>query len=121
MQAREECDSRDKMPILCLFAAAVCGDIMNLLNQSGPVAKLVLVILLAFSVLSWAIIISKWNGLRRARVQSGRFVRAFRKAQRFQDVYAVAEQFRPSPLVAVFEGGFEEYRRQTGNPGGVHN
>jgi len=29
-------------------------------------------------------------------------------------VAAVAEQFRPSPLVGVFEGGFEEYRRQGG-------
>ena len=28
---------------------------------------------------------------------------------------AVAEQFRPSPLVGVFEGGFEEYR----TPGGI--
>src|SRR5512146_647408 len=109
------------MAIPCLFAIAVGGEIVSLINQSGPVAKVVLIILLLFSILSWAIIISKWNGLRRARVQSARFVRAFRKAQRFQDVYAVAEQFRPSPLVAVFEGGFQEYRRQTGNPGGVKN
>jgi biopolymer transport protein TolQ len=75
---------------------------------------------LIFSVLSWSIILSKWTLLRRARVQSGRFIRAFRKAQRLQDVAAVAEQFRPSPLVGVFEGGFEEYRRQGGgNPGSV--
>src|SRR5437667_9038760 len=52
--------------------------------------------------------------LRRGRVHGGRVVRAFRKAQRLQDVGAVAEQFRPSPLVGVFEGGFEEYRRQGG-------
>ena len=43
-------------------------------------------ILLIFSVISWAIILSKWSLLRRARVQSGRFLRAFRKAQRLQDV-----------------------------------
>ena len=73
-----------------------------------------MLILLIFSLVSWAIILSKWSVLRRARVQSGRFVRAFRKAQRLQDVGAVAEQFRPSPLVGVFEGGFEEYRRQGG-------
>ena len=76
--------------------------------------KNMLLFLLAFSVVSWAIILSKWRLLRRARVQSGRFQRAFRKAQRLQDVAAVAEQFRPSPLVGVFEGGFEEYRRQGG-------
>ncbi len=68
------------------------GEVLDMFSNTGPVAKLVLLILLAFSVLSWAIILTKWSLLRRARVQSGRFVRAFRKAQ--------------------FEGGFEEYKRQ---------
>src|ERR1700732_466893 len=96
-------------PLLAIF---VGGEIVDMISNTGAVAKLVLVILLAFSLLSWAIILTKWSLLRRARVQSGRFVRAFRKAQRLQDIAAVADQFRPSPLVGVFEGGFEEYKRQ---------
>ena len=99
---------------LALFQGG--GAIANLIQQSGPVAKFVLVVLLAFSILSWAIILSKWTLLRRARTQSGRFLRAFRKAQRLQDIGAVAEQFRPSPLVAVFERAYEEVRRQAGQP-----
>jgi biopolymer transport protein TolQ len=95
-----------------MFAVVVGGEILDLLSETGPVAKFVLLLLLAFSVISWAIILSKWSLLRRARVQSSRFVRAFRKAQRMQDVATVAEQFRPSPLVGVFEGGFLEYRRE---------
>jgi len=93
----------------------VGGEIVDLVGETGPVAKVVLLLLLCFSVLSWAIILSKWSLLRRARVQSGRFVRAFRKAQRLQDVAMVAEQFKPSPLVGVFTGGFTEFRRQNGN------
>ena len=92
----------------------VGGEIVDLVGETGPVAKVVLLLLLCFSVLSWAIILSKWSLLRRARVQSGRFVRAFRKAQRLQDVAMVAEQFKPSPLVGVFTGGFTEFRRQNG-------
>src|SRR6202021_2719305 len=102
-----------------LLAAVVGGEIVDLVGETGPVAKVVLFILLLFSVISWAIILSKWSLVRRARVQSGRFVRAFRKAQRLQDVAAVADQFRPSPLVGVFEGGFEEYKRQVGATGGA--
>ncbi len=97
-----------------LLCFAIGGEIANLIWQTGPVAKVVLVILLFFSIFSWSIILARWNLLRRARVQSGRFLRAFRRAQRFQDISAVAEQFRPSPLVAVFEGGYEEYKRQGG-------
>ena len=92
------------MNLYLLLAAVVGGEIVDLVGETGPVAKVVLLILLIFSLVSWAIILSKWSVLRRARVQSGRFVRAFRKAQRLQDVGAVAEQFRPSPLVGVFRG-----------------
>ena len=96
-------------PLLAVF---VGGEIVDMISNSGAVAKLVLLVLLAFSLVSWSIILTKWSLLRRARVQSGRFVRAFRKAQRLQDIAAVAEQFKPSPLVGVFEGGYEEYKRQ---------
>ena len=109
------------MQFLPLLAAFVGGEIVYMISNTGAVAKLVLLSLLAFSVISWAIILSKWNLLRRARTQSGRFVRAFRKAQRFQDIAAVADQFRPSPLVGVFEGGFEEYKRQVASSGMLRN
>jgi biopolymer transport protein TolQ len=97
-------------PLLLSFALG--GEIANLIWESGPVAKLVIVILLVFSIFSWSIILAKWGAFRRARVQSGRFLRAYRKSQRLQDIAAVAEQFSPSPLVSVFQGGYEELRRQ---------
>src|ERR1700747_3871484 len=109
------------MNLYSLLAMVVGGEIVDLVGETGPVAKIVLLILLIFSLISWAIILSKWSLLRRARVQSGRFLRAFRKAQRLQDVSPVAEQFRPSPLVGVYERGFEEYRRPGGPGGGVSN
>ena len=99
-----------------LLAAAIGGEISGLIENSGPVAKTVLVILLLFSLASWAIIFSKWGLLRRARVQSNRFMRMFRKSERLNDVAAVVEQFRPSPLVAVFEGAYNELRKQASYP-----
>jgi biopolymer transport protein TolQ len=104
--------------VLLFFAG---GEIVDLVLQTGPVAKSVLFILIAFSVLSWAVILSKWRVISRARNQSGRFVRAFRKAQRLQDVASVADQFKPSPLVGVFEGAVDEYKRQMGTTGTIHN
>jgi biopolymer transport protein TolQ len=104
-----------------LLAVLIGGEAVEMISNTGPVAKLVLLVLLAFSIISWAIILTKWSLLRRARLQSGRFVRAFRKAQRLQDVAAVADQFRPSPLVGVFEGGFEELKRQLASFGMLRN
>jgi biopolymer transport protein TolQ len=109
------------MEFFPLLAVFIGGEIAEMISDSGPVAKLVLLALLCFSLVSWAIILTKWSLLRRARAQSGRFVRAFRRAQRLQDVAAVADQFRPSPLVGVFEGGFEEVKRQAANSGILRN
>jgi biopolymer transport protein TolQ len=95
-----------------VFGAAIGGQIVTLIRQTGIVAQVVLLILLFFSIVSWSIILSKWLTLRRARTQSGRFLRAFRRAQKLQDVSAVAEQFKPSPLVPVFENAYDEFRRQ---------
>jgi biopolymer transport protein TolQ len=86
--------------------------LLDMLQNSGPVAMVVLGILLLSSLFSWSIILGKWSGLRRARVQNGRFLRAFRKAERLQEVAAVSEQFRPSPLVPVFNETYDEYKRQ---------
>jgi biopolymer transport protein TolQ len=97
-----------------LVASVLGGEIANLVWETGPVAKVVLAILLFFSIFSWAVIVQKYGLLNRARAQSGRFVRAFRKANRLQDVAAVSEQFKPSPLVAVFEGGYDELKKQGG-------
>jgi biopolymer transport protein TolQ len=109
------------MQFFPLLAVFVGGEVADMISNSGPVAKLVLLILLAFSLISWAIILTKWSLLRRARMQSGRFVRAFRKAQRLQDIAAVADQFKPSPLVGVFEGAYEDYRRQAGSSGALRS
>ena len=107
-----------EMQIEILFASFVGGEIVRLISQSGPVAQAVLVILLLFSVFSWSVMLAKWSAMRRAHQQSGRFLRAFRKAARLEDVAAIAPQFRENPLASVFDGGYTEYRRQVGNPGG---
>ncbi|HVJ09890.1 MAG TPA: MotA/TolQ/ExbB proton channel family protein [Acidisarcina sp.] len=95
--------------------------IIEMVQQSGPVAFSVLIVLLLASIYSWAIIFSKWTGFKRARRQSRRFLRAFRKASRLQEIAALSEEFKPSPLVNVFDEVYETYRRQTGGSGPPRN
>ena len=109
------------MHLSTLPALFIGGEIIDLVRETGLVAQAVLLGLLAFSLVSWAIILSKWALVKRARVQSGRFLRAFRRAQRLQDVATVSDQFRPSPIVGVFQSGFREFERQVGSSGGLRN
>ncbi len=90
------------------------GALTEFLSQSGPVAKTVLVILLLMSIFSWALILKKWGTLRRVRRQTRRFLQAFHKAGRLPEMHTVVDGFRPSPMVEVFESGYEEMTRQRG-------
>jgi biopolymer transport protein TolQ len=103
------------MPI-SLLAFALGSEVLEMLSNTGLVAKLVLLIRLGLSLLSWAIIVAKVGLFRRAQRQSGRFVRAFRRASRLQELASVSEQFKPSPLVAVFDGAVAELQRCGGSP-----
>ena len=95
--------------------------ITELITNSGPVALAVLGVLLLASLYSWAVIFGKIGTFAKARSQSTRFLRAFRKATRLQEIATVSEQFKPSPLVSVFDEVYKTYRRQTGGSGPPRN
>ena len=95
--------------------------VWDLVQSSGLVAKSVMVILAVFSMLSWAVIFSKWNVFRQARNANRSFLRAFRKATGLEAVSVASEQFRSSPLVAVFDFGYGEVERQMKARGNVTN
>jgi len=91
------------------------------MSRSGILTFVVLGILAAFSVFSWTVIFSKAGAFRRARTSDRRFLRAFRKANGLEAVMVASEQFRPAPLVAVFDFGYEEVARQVKARGTINN
>ncbi len=95
--------------------------LLEMLRNSGPVALAVLGLLLLASLHSWSILLGKWSRLGKVRAQSQRFLRAFRKATRLQEIATVSEQFKPSPLVPVFDGVYDEYRRQMESTGQIRS
>lgn len=96
-------------------------DIWGMVSSSGPAEAAVLLFLVLFSIYSWTVIFSKWQMLKGARKANSRFIRAFRKAPGLEAVMVASEQFRPSPLVAVFDFGYEEVERQVKGNGAIHN
>lgn len=95
--------------------------ILEMIQNMGILAIGVLCLLAIASLFSWTIIFGKWSSFKRARNQSRRFLRAFRKANRMQEIAAVSEQFQPSPLCMIFDEVYESYRRQTGGFGPPRN
>ncbi len=104
--------------IALIFQSELQGSFTDLLVQTGPVAKFVLLLLLGFSILSWAIIYVKWRRFKKLREQGDAFLRAFRKTRRLSEFYVVLEKFPSHPLKSLFEAGYREVCDQVGNPGG---
>jgi biopolymer transport protein TolQ len=92
-----------------------------MVSHAKALPQTVLAILLIASVVSWAVVFSKWVTFGRARSSNTRFLRAFRKSAGLQAVAVASEQFRPCPLATVFDFGYEEVARQIKARGNVAN
>ena len=68
---------------LALLAQGSEIDLFKLILSSSIISKAVLLILLFFSVFSWAIIFKKFVVIRKRRRDSETFIRMFRKSKRF--------------------------------------
>jgi len=97
------------------------GTFMELLNNIGPVATAVLVLLLFASLYSWTVILGKISAFNKATKETRRFIRGFRKASRLQEIVGLAAECKASPLAQVFEDVYETYKRQTGGSGPPRN
>lgn len=84
---------------------------IDLVLQSGFIAKLVLLALMIASVLSWSVIFMKHKSLKIARKESQAFLNTFWYGQDLEDIYAKSEQYTRSPVAAVFKAGFKELKK----------
>ena len=92
--------------------------LVELLLRASPIAKAVLVLLVIFSVVSWAIIFTKWMALRSAERATREFLSSFRTRGKLSDVYMDSESIKQSPLARIFMAGYNEITNQMGEGGG---
>ncbi|MDR0881258.1 MAG: protein TolQ [Candidatus Adiutrix sp.] len=92
-------------------AAPASSNVIQMILEAGPVVKGVLVTLLIFSLLSWAIILSKAVQLGRANRNSNSFLNNFWKSRSLANLYAEAGDFGSSPIAQIFRVGYQELGR----------
>ena len=89
----------------------------EMIGNVGPIAVGVLLLLLFASLYSWTVIFGKMMTFRRATQASRKFIGAFRKATRLNEIAAVTSECQASPLAQVFDDVYETYKRVTGGSG----
>lgn len=82
--------------------------VIQLVLQAGYVVKGVLIILLLFSVISWAIIFYKWRHFRNADKETADFYRVYSSTQHPKDLLSPSKRFAVSPLAGLFRNVYSE-------------
>lgn len=79
--------------------------------HAGPVGQAVMVTLLIFSLVSWAIIFMKFRLFRNIKKETNEFLEAFWSSANLSEAFKITEDYPYSPEATVFSSGFEELQK----------
>lgn len=87
------------------------ADIIRMVFNAGPMVQFVLLILLFFSVTTWAIILMKYRLFRRAKKESKNFLEIFLKSRNLSSVLKESKFLRYSPLAEMLRVSYIELNK----------
>lgn len=85
--------------------------ITSMIFQAGPVGQFVMLTLLIFSLVSWAIVFSKYRLYRKVKLDSEDFLETFWTSNNLSEANEAAEEFEFSPEASVFIAGYTELQK----------
>jgi biopolymer transport protein TolQ len=94
--------------VLIVPLAAGGASVVELVQQAGPVAKLVLLVLLVASVVSWGIMLERYRTFRRAGRETRLFLARFHRGARLAELRDLSERWNHSPVASLFKAAFHE-------------
>ncbi|MBY0415514.1 MAG: MotA/TolQ/ExbB proton channel family protein [Bdellovibrionales bacterium] len=83
-------------------------DILHIIWQSGIVVKIVLGLLIASSVYSWAIILKKKKMFAEAQENNEKFFEIYNNSENLKDIMLKSEMLPFSPYKALYTNGYKE-------------
>jgi len=100
-----------QIPVGASIESAFGSDIVQMMVHAGPMVKFVLLILLLFSVVSWAIIFMKWRLFRKAKNETEYFLEVFWESRDLKKIYLASKDLGFSPVGRLFKAGYAEFGR----------
>jgi biopolymer transport protein TolQ len=97
--------------MFALAATATPGigsGVIGLFAESSWVGKGIVFILMGFSIVSWAMILLKYQFLRKAEKESHAFLQVFRKTKNAEDLKKQALEKKSSPIATLYVDGYTE-------------
>ena len=86
-------------------------NLINMISNAGLMVQFVLLMLLFFSITSWAIILIKYRYIKRAYQESAVFTELFWKSKDLSNAYRQAKELQGSPIARIFRIGYVELKK----------
>ena len=104
------------MPVLSINSAIGAGagfgdGIIQMFFEAGLVVKMVLFVLVGFSVTSWAIIFFKFRYFRNAQQETVYFLDLFWESSELANIHKESKELLFSPVAQLFQRGYSELIR----------
>ena len=88
------------------------GGVLGLVARASLPSQVVLLILVVFSIVSWAVILLKLRQFQSVQRETASFIDVFRQSSKFSEVQSVCKSLARSPLTGVFQAGYVELNAQ---------
>jgi len=90
------------------FGGNFHGSLLSMILDAGVMVQFVLLLLLFFSVVSWAIILMKYRSIKKVKRENELFLEAYMKSNKLSDILPEAKKFMHSNIAEVFQTGYTE-------------
>jgi biopolymer transport protein TolQ len=86
-------------------------NLLLIIWESGFVVKMVLLLLIAMSVISWAIIYNRSKFIKAVEIDDQKFDESFQSQMGLAEIYQVSQDYPNSTLSLMYKYGFEELKK----------
>lgn len=93
------------VPLLLQASQPIASRPWDLVLGATPMTKIILIVLAAFSLISWVLIFWKWSEFRKLRASGDEFVEAMQDAAGLREVYQTLTRLPESSYTRVFRRG----------------
>ena len=84
------------------------GSLFSMILNAGIMVQFVLLLLLFFSVVSWAIIFMKYRSMKKVKRENDLFLDVYMKSNKLSDIFPESKKYKHSSIAEVFQAGYAE-------------
>ena len=85
--------------------------VIEALRSASLIVQLTMLLLAFMSIVSWAVILSKWNLFKSNKVNNTPFEDIFFKASSLDEIFDMSKSYPKSSLASVFRAGYSELKK----------